>query len=80
MKILLIVLINLLLICPARAEQKIYYHYIDIYSSNRNKENDPVEIKQFLKEGWKVTHVTSTGCGRQTSQVVVVYILEKEDK
>lgn len=83
MKTLLILLISTLLICSARAEQKIYYHYIDPqvrYKDGPTREqlNNPVEVIKLMQEGWKITHVAVGGGGAYIA--TVVYILDKEKK
>jgi len=75
MKIILAVLASLILSVSAQAEQKIYYHYIYLAGQDRVIDNFPSDVTKFLKEGWKITHVTSAS--GSYSAVVVVYILEK---
>lgn len=80
-KLLLSLLILTCLIVSASAEQKIYYHYVDLYDysdGSRVTKNIPHDVIKFLKEGWKITHISATA--GDYSRSVIVYILEKEDK
>lgn len=80
MKTLLVLLILLTLTFSVRAEQTIYYHYINIYDTpdgKRIERNIPHGVIKYLNEGWKITNVSSAG---SYGEVVVIYILEKENK
>lgn len=77
MKIKLLTLLTILLLTvAARAEQTIYYQYVDLDRSVTY--NYPGEVFELLKKGWKITNI-STSTNGNFGRTLVIYILERED-